>query len=117
MLKLGAINGVYREKNKLKAKTEPTIDGGDLGKMLDSKFAVKLRIHIKLVSEQPLIEAKQFQGVARDVEELMQRKRSATIEQRVGDNLEGVSLCGMIFKSIKFRPRNEGENKQNKCNK
>ncbi|KAI5676240.1 hypothetical protein M9H77_07190 [Catharanthus roseus] len=34
--------------------------------------------------------ARQFQGVPRDVEELKMGKESATIEQRVGDNLGGV---------------------------
>ncbi|KAI5676550.1 hypothetical protein M9H77_07500 [Catharanthus roseus] len=35
--------------------------------------------------------ARQFQGIVRDVEELKKGKRSATVEQRVRDNIGGVS--------------------------
>ncbi|KAI5663963.1 hypothetical protein M9H77_23286 [Catharanthus roseus] len=112
-----------------KSSIEVLHQGGDLGKVLNQIY-LQLKLHIKVVSEQPPIEglilfidghlptqshqggtsdrsrmnlnktlrsmqqsieglARQFQSVARDVEELKNGKSSATMEQRVGDNLGG----------------------------
>ncbi|KAI5672730.1 hypothetical protein M9H77_13094 [Catharanthus roseus] len=61
------------------------IEEGDLGKVMNHIYN-ELKIHIKVVLEQP-------PSVARDVEKLKRGKSNATLEQRFGDKLGGLNSC------------------------
>ncbi|KAI5676276.1 hypothetical protein M9H77_07226 [Catharanthus roseus] len=69
-----------------KSSIEVLHQRGDLRKVLNQIY-IQLKIHIEVVSEKPPIKGlvRQFQSVARDIEELKKGKSSAIMEKRVGD--------------------------------